>query len=226
MCGRFSLAATADALKEIFDIDISSDIKLPIYNAAPSQNLPIIQNSNLKLAIPAKWGLIPHWAKDQNIGYKMINARAETVAEKPAYKRAFSSQRCLVLADGFFEWDKKGPVKKPYRFILKDKKPFTFAGIWETWNNGKQDIISFSIITTEPNQLMKNIHDRMPVIIEKEDREDYLKSDNKTAQKMLNPYDPKKMDMYEVSKLVNKPENNFEKVILPVPQNKGLNQFF
>jgi putative SOS response-associated peptidase YedK len=161
--------------------------------------------------------LIPFWAKDEKIGSKMINARAESIEEKPSYRNAFRQRRCLVLADGFYEWkDKNG--KTPYRITLKDHQPFAMAGIWETWKNPEGKMIhSFSIITTSANELMKSIHDRMPVILPPEFEETWLKSDDpREIRELLQPFESEKMQAWEVSKLVNSPRNDNPAVILPV----------
>ena len=141
----------------------------PNYNAAPTQNLPLILNSDPATISLGRWGLIPSWAKEQKIGNRMINARAETLLQKPSFRTPFRKHRCLVLADGFYEWKKTSDGKIPHRIALKDNQPFAFAGIWEMWTAPEgEEIRSFSIITTEPNQLMKPLHHRMPVILKKE----------------------------------------------------------
>jgi len=165
------------------------------------------------------WGLIPHWAKDPKIGNRLINARAETVAEKPAFRDPFKSHRCLVLADGFYEWDKKSAKHTPYRITLKNKQPFAFAGICDSWhdNQGKE-IKSFSIITTKANKIIEKIHDRMPVILHEEEEKEWLNAELETMRlkKLLDSYPAEEIEMQEISTLINNPRNDTRDVILPV----------
>jgi putative SOS response-associated peptidase YedK len=175
----------------------------------------VVQNDNDRVGKQMRWGLIPFWAKDIKIGYKMINARAETIDEKPAYKHPFQKQRCLILADGFYEWKKQGKEKQPYRFKLKNGEPFAFAGLWDRW----ETLYSCTIITTKPNNLTKEVHDRMPVILPKDTYDlwlnpnmtetDYLKS-------LLVPYPEEEMVAYPVSTLVNSPKNDIPSVMEPI----------
>jgi putative SOS response-associated peptidase YedK len=163
------------------------------------------------------WGLIPFWAKDEKIGNKMINARAESIEEKPSYRNAFRQRRCLVPADGFYEW-KNENGKTALGSHMKDHQPFAMAGIWETWKNPEGKMIhSFSIITTSANELMKSIHERMPVILPPEFEETWLTStDPREIRELLQPFEPEKMQAWEVSKLVNSPGNDNPALILPV----------
>lgn len=220
MCGRFSLAKDQEELKNEFPfIDEGFDdlILKPRYNIAPSQFHPVIINDNGKIKIKSfKWGLVPKWAKESKIGYRMINARAETVEEKKSYKTPFKKQRCLIPTDGFYEW--KRPDKKtkiPYRFIMKDENIFAMAGLWEVWNKEAEPLFTFTIITTENNELMKQIHDRMPVILPKPNQEIWLNSESNEAElkELLVPYDSNKMDCYRVSDIVNKWENEVPECI-------------
>jgi putative SOS response-associated peptidase YedK len=158
MCGRFSLVSVGQALKERFGLDDVPELK-PRYNIAPSQETAIITNEEPGKVTLAKWGLVPNWAKE-DMAHKMINARAESLAEKPAYRDSFKHRRCLVLADGFYEWKKVGNNKIPYRITTDGI--FSMAGLWE-----RKDKITFTIITTEPNDFMKDIHNRMPLVLEK-----------------------------------------------------------
>jgi putative SOS response-associated peptidase YedK len=169
----------------------------------------------------ARWGLIPYWAKDAKIGYSLINARADTVAEKPAYRSAFKRRRCLVAADGFYEWKATGgKVKQPYFISLKDKEPFGFAGLWEHWDNPEdgKTVESFSIITTEPNELMAPIHNRMPAILTPEDYAAWLDPEEPPdhLKGLLRPYDPSQMEAYPVTTYVNRPVNQGPKCIEPL----------
>ncbi|HYE74962.1 MAG TPA: SOS response-associated peptidase, partial [Blastocatellia bacterium] len=175
MCGRFTLHHTEDEIIERFAIaEVETDIG-PRYNIAPSQNIAaIIEHEHCTLKA-FKWGLVPSWAKDPTIGHRMINARAETLAEKPSYKQALAKRRCLIPADGFYEWKKAKGGNQPYHIRRRDGELFAFAGLWETWKdeNGEK-LETCTIITTEPNELMSTIHDRMPVILKPEHEELWL----------------------------------------------------
>jgi putative SOS response-associated peptidase YedK len=167
MCGRFRLTR-ASKLAERFGIEPEDDW-VPRYNIAPTQNVEVIRQhpeEPKRFGSRMRWGLIPSWAKDASVGYKMINARAETVATKPSFCEALKKRRCLIPADGFYEWKKEGKTKTPFCFIMADKSLFAFAGIWETWKNPVGQLIeTCSIITTTPNALCADVHDRMPVIL-------------------------------------------------------------
>jgi putative SOS response-associated peptidase YedK len=217
MCGRFSLTTGEAILNERFRLAGGIEPYVARYNCAPTQKLAVITQEEPRRLSYFRWGLIPFWAKDEKIGNKMINARAESIEEKPSYRNAFSKRRCLVPADGFYEW-KNENGKTPYRITLKDQQPFAMAGIWETWKNTEGRLIhSFSIITTAANELMKAIHDRMPVILTPENEETWLKSnDPREIRELLHPFEPEKMQAYEVSKLVNSPRNDDPALVLPV----------
>ncbi|MBI4063449.1 MAG: SOS response-associated peptidase [Elusimicrobia bacterium] len=194
----------------------------PRYNIAPGQEAPIVIWEEIRLCRLIRWGLVPHWAKEEAIGYKMINARAETIAEKPSYRKSFERRRCLVLADGFYEWQKVDGLKQkiPMRIMLKNKEPFAFAGLWDVWKKPDGgELRSFTIITTEPNDFMKAIHNRMPVILRQKDEEMWLDPDLKDTSKLLPllvPFASKEMDAYEVSTIVNSPQNDDPQCIAPV----------
>jgi putative SOS response-associated peptidase YedK len=218
MCGRFSFSPLSKVIEDRFDVKVDPHYK-PRYNCAPSQNLAVITNQDRENLNFFKWGLIPFWAKDPKIGYRMINAKAETIAEKPSFKNPFKRKRCLVLSDGFFEWkriDEKDKI--PYRIFLKDEPLFSMAGIWDTWKNEKgEPIHSFSIITTGPNGLMKNIHERMPVILSKEAEKTWLdETPINELVPLLKPYPAESMSAYPVSRLVNSPANDRPEVLEPV----------
>jgi len=217
MCGRFSISTPTDTLMKRFKVPRPENFK-PNYNAAPTQNLPLILNSDPSTISLGRWGLIPSWAKEQKIGNGMINARAETLLQKPSFRTSFRKHRCLVLADGFYEWQKTPDGKIPHRIARKDNQPFAFAGIWGEWTNPDgEEICSFSIITTEPNQLMKPLHHRMPVLLKKENEEPWLQEiEISKAQAMLEPYPLEDLEAYPVSTLVNSPRNNSEEVLLPL----------
>jgi putative SOS response-associated peptidase YedK len=219
MCGRFSLSTGLTTLKEKFQFIFTDETK-PRYNIAPSQSiLTVVQNNNDRVGKQMRWGLVPFWAKDIKIGYKMINARAETINEKPAYKHPFQKQRCLILADGFYEWKKQEKEKQPYRFQLKNGEPFAFAGLWDRWDKGEETLYSCTIITTKPNNLTKEVHDRMPVILS-EDAYDLWLNPNMTdidyLKSLLVPYPEEEMAAYPVSTLVNSPKNDVPLVMEPI----------
>ncbi|MDR3539433.1 MAG: SOS response-associated peptidase [Desulfosporosinus sp.] len=215
MCGRFSFI-DIEEIRERFQTE-PIDIK-PNYNVAPTQNVPaILPNHQLALF---RWGLIPFWAKDPSIGNKLINARAETVDEKPSFKHSLQRKRCLIVVDGFYEWKKEGTTKKPYRITLGSKEIFGFAGLWDTWKSPAGDIVnSCSIITTTPNNLMAPIHNRMPVILSRESEQLWLNQsivESSLLKSLLVPYPANLMMAYEVSTLVNSPRNNGPECIVPV----------
>jgi len=209
MCGRFSIAEF-EGIEERFQIE-PPDLK-PNYNVAPSQDVPVILNNGSNQLALFKWGVIPFWAKDPSIGHKMINARAETVDEKPSFKSCLQRKRCLIVADGFYEWKKEGSTKRPYRITLMNKELFGFAGLWDTWKSPTGEIVnSCSIITTTPNELMEPIHNRMPVILPREVEQVWLDqgiTDSYFLKSLLLPYPADLMIAYEVSTFVNSVKNN------------------
>ncbi len=174
------------------------------------------ENGKRKLEM-LRWGLIPSWADDPEIGNRMINARAETVAEKPSYRRAFKRSRCLILADGFYEWQRTDSGKQPFHIRMQDGSPFAFAGLWESWDKG-DGLRSCTIITTEANDLVGEVHNRMPVILHAEDYEMWLDPDfdeREPLTSLLKPYPAETMEAYPVSRRVNKPSNNEPGVVEP-----------
>lgn len=201
-----------EAMKEVEVEDFKGN-----YNASPGQNILIRKNESHDKLTYAKWGLIPFWAKDPSIGNKMINARAETISEKSSFKNAFNKRRCLIPAGGFYEWKKEESAKRktPYFIFLKDRSLFYFAGLWEKWKNSKGETIeTTTIITTKPNEMMKELHHRMPVILQKEKSLEWLNSNNKdNLLNLLNPIDASLMDAYIVSTMVNSPSNNSASLI-------------
>ncbi|MDI6802543.1 MAG: SOS response-associated peptidase [Bacteroidota bacterium] len=212
MCGRFSLKSTIQAIEDEFSIEESEIEILPRYNIAPTQDVSVITNENKTRLVSFRWGLIPSWAKDQNIGNKMINARAETLTQKVSFKNALKKKRCLIIVDGFYEWKKTASEKAPMFISLKNEKPFAFAGLWEAWKTPAGKLIrTCTIITTTPNELISPIHNRMPVILPKEFRNYWLESNNFDENKLielLKPFPAKEMVAYEVSKYVNSPIND------------------
>jgi putative SOS response-associated peptidase YedK len=219
MCGRFSFSPLAKIIEERFDVKVDNTRYKPRYNCAPSQDLAVISNINPGALSFYRWGLIPFWAKDKNIGNKMINAKAETIAVKPSFKNSLKRKRCLVLSNGFYEWKAMSKKEKiPYRIILRDNELFAMAGIWDSWKAEDESMIhSFSIITTTPNKLMENIHSRMPVILEKKDEQSWLtNNDPLFLQSLLKPYSELAMTAFPVSKLVNSPVNDSPEIMNPL----------
>ena len=210
MCGRFALYSSFQTIKDYADLLNEISGINENYNVAPGQEIPIIINEDQQNILKScKWGLIPFWAKDEKIGYKLINTRSETISEKPSFKSAFQQKRCLIPANGFYEWRKKD--KQPFYINLKDRELFSFAGIWEIWKSpaGKQ-IFSCSIITTSPNEELKSIHHRMPVILQKEQEETWLTDNNgNILQKLLTSYPSEEMLFHPVSFEVNSVKNNY-----------------
>jgi putative SOS response-associated peptidase YedK len=191
----------------------------PTYNAAPSQGLSVILNEDPGSIVRADWGFVPQWADGREGVKALINARGESVADKPFFRSAFKEHRCLVLADGFYEWRRASKGKVPYRIALRSKEPFAFAGIWSRVQDRSGNLRStFAIITTEANQLVKIIHDRMPVILPQEDEEDWLNPQLglDQAKAMLSPYPVERMVAYQVSLQVNSPKYNEEDLVWPV----------
>lgn len=201
MCGRYTFTRIPDAGTIIYPEGISVEPG-PRYNIAPTQYAPVIPMSDPQHLYYFRWGLIPYWSKDLSIGLRTINARAETLLEKPAFREPVRRSRCLVLADGFYEWKKTGSGKQPYRITLKSEETFYFAGISDEWQSpeGKK-LYSFSIITTIPNELMADIHDRMPAILTGDSEKIWLDSQTDVADALtcLRPYNPIRMQAYPVS---------------------------
>ncbi|MGG4409441.1 SOS response-associated peptidase [Niallia taxi] len=194
----------------------------PRYNIAPGQGILAVgfNKTNGRVGDFLKWGLVPSWAKEPKIGYKLINARMETVDEKPSFKQAFQKRRCLIISDGFYEWKKTEEGKQPFRFVMQDKRPFAFAGLYEVWNKGKgQPLATCTIITTTPNDVTKDVHDRMPVILNQKDYDAWLDPNNQDLDQLkglLKPCEADKMMKYEVSTLVNSPKNDGEALFAPI----------
>lgn len=218
MCGRFQLSLKGKHISERFNVEVFDEMYSPNFNCAPSQKLPVITNTATGELSFFKWGLIPYWAKDPRIGFKLLNTRAETIQEKPSFRQAFIKRRCLIPANGFYEWRKSD--KLPFRIFLKSEALFAFAGIWEVWKDAEERAIyTFSIITTSPNNLMSSIHDRMPVILPIEYEEAWLKEENTASlQKLLIPFNDSKMEAYSISKKVNSPKNNGPEIAVPVAE--------
>ena len=224
MCGRFSLT-DIDSIFSRFGVIISKDINkkiTPHYNIAPTQKIPVIyKDKNQENRIEfMKWGLVPFWAKDPKIGHKMINARAETLAQKPSFKHLLKSKRCLVPSSGFYEWKRIDKRKVPYYIGIKNSKIFSFAGLYDNWKDSVgNELKTFTIITTNSNNTLKPIHNRMPVILEREFEEDWLDvktHDFDSLKQMLKPYPDDKMIAYAVSYEVNNPSNDNPELIRKV----------
>jgi putative SOS response-associated peptidase YedK len=224
MCGRFTLTVDPGQLHEAFPWASVPDEFPPRFNIAPTQPVAVIPNDGLNRMDFYTWGLIPSWAKDPEIGNRLINARAETLAEKPAFRSAFKRRRCLILADGFYEWmqqaDKKSKI--PMYIQLADKKPFAFAGLWEIWNSSDgSEIRSCTIITTRPNRLMEEIHNRMPAILAPQHYQSWISPDEQDARSLatfLEPIPAAEMKAYPVSRLVNSPNNDVPDCIRPITE--------
>jgi putative SOS response-associated peptidase YedK len=219
MCGRFVQKTDLKEAGKIFEAVIEAELR-PNYNVAPRQPIAVIMEDGMRKIVEMQWGLIPHWAKNPSIANKLINARSETLAEKPSFKESFKSRRCLIIADGFYEWQTKEGIKKPYFIFMKDKKPFGMAGLYDNWKNEEgKTITTCTIVTTEANEFMKSLHHRMPVIIAPEQYDLWLDSAEKDTSKisaLMKPWDAKNMDAYEVSQRVNSPVNNSDDCINPI----------
>lgn len=215
MCGRFQLSVKGKQISERFNVEVFDEKYSPMYNCAPSQNLPVITNTEPDRLSYFKWGLVPFWSKDSKIGFNLINARAENIEQKPSFKTAFSKRRCLIPANGFYEWKKIGKQKIPHRIFLKSEEIFAIAGIWETWKDTEdRPLNSFSILTTTPNSLMRNIHNRMPVILNRHDEQAWLfENDEQYLKSLCQPFDTLKMEAYQISPKVNLPLNNTLEII-------------
>ena len=220
MCGRYTLTADAESIQLAFDLDDVSGWTHPRYNITPSQMVPVITNRDPKALTFVKWGLVPSWAKDPAIGNRMINARSETAAEKPSFRTAFKRRRCLIPADGYYEWTKRDGKKVPMYIKRTDREVFAFAGLWENWKQPDGSWLSTcAILTTEANEAIRPIHHRMTVMVEPEDYEIWLSQEELMPDVWLPMFagcDPKHVSMYEVSTQVNKPANDNPTVISPV----------
>ncbi|MFO0946814.1 MAG: SOS response-associated peptidase [Planctomycetota bacterium] len=205
MCGRFTLRSSPKLVAEIFELPT-----LPLfearYNIAPTQMVGAIRLNDERHYDQLRWGLVPSWAKDLSFGAKTINARSETITEKPAFRNAFQRRRCLIVADGFYEWQKTGKTKQPMYILMKDERPFAFAGLWERWRGDNELVESCTILTTTANSLLNKLHDRMPVILSSEDYNSWLDPEcdpQRTLVPLLRPFPDEKMKMYPVSSQVN-----------------------
>jgi putative SOS response-associated peptidase YedK len=219
MCGRFVLNVDPSTLQQAFQLD-SAPVVEPRYNIAPTQMANVITNDHPRALSLLRWGLVPSWSKDLSIASKMINARSETVEEKPSFRTAFKRRRCLIPVAGFYEWKTDQSGKTPLYIQLKDSPVFALAGLWEIWHdpNGSE-LRTFTILTTAANEFMQQFHDRMPVILSPEDYSLWLDSDDVPPQALrdlMRQFDPAAMTAYEVSKMVNKPNNDSPECIVPI----------
>lgn len=221
MCGRYTLHHKPEAVAARFNVEAPHELIVPRFNIAPSQIVPVVRGRDARESarelVGCKWGLVPFWAEDPSIGNRMINARAETLAEKPSYKRALKSRRCLIPADGFYEWKKDGKAKQPMHIKRPDDELFAFAGLWEEWKAPDgQRLQTCTIITTEPNELMAQIHNRMPVILPRAAESVWLDptfDDPAQLVALLKPYDARELEAYPVSPAVNSPAREGDELI-------------
>lgn len=237
MCGRFPLTSPLAEMRRVFRFDERPNLA-PRYNVAPTQTVPIVRNrSDREMAIirqagegagrelvMARWGFIPSWAKDASIGYKMINARAEGITEKPAFRAAFKARRCIIPADGFYEWQRRPDgTKQPYLIRRRDGAPIGFAGLWETWKDrgSGEEITSCTIITCPPNELMAELHNRMPVILDPADYDLWLDAQHPAGIELLRPCPADWLEAVPVSTRVNSPRNDDATIIEPVGEPLG-----
>lgn len=224
MCGRYVVTTPGEVLAELFELDEKPHLT-PRYNVAPTQEVAIVRarpperGAGRELAL-ARWGLVPFWAKERAIGNRLINARAETLAEKPAFRDSFKKRRCLIPADGFYEWQATDGRKQPWLLRLRGGAPFAFAGLWSAWNDREKGAVleSCAIVTTTPNELAAAIHDRMPVLLPWESHAAWLAADADKAAltALLTPYPAAEMEAYPVSTWVNAPAHDDPRCVEPL----------
>ena len=219
MCGRYMITTSLEAIQRLFQVSDRPNLAAR-YNVAPTQRVPIVrlqpERAGRELVL-VRWGLIPHWAKDAKIGNRLINARAESVARTPAFRDAFRHRRCLVVADGFYEWRTKGGPRHPYLVRMASREPFAFAGLWAWWRSPEgEGVESCTIVTTTANPLLATIHDRMPVVLAPADYEAWLEADSEEAQALLEPSDDAELEVVAVSDRVNNVRNDDADVIAPI----------
>lgn len=219
MCGRYTITVTMEELMiRYFTNDANIDHYAPKYNVAPMQPIPAVIHTGTSNKLGnLRWGLVPSWAKDDKLGSKMINARAETLLEKPSFKKLISTRRCIIPSDGFYEWKQVGNNKQPMRIVMRDGGIFSMAGLYDIWMDSEGNKLSTcTIITTTPNSLMAEIHNRMPVILKPEEESDWLNRENQhvpALMKLLKPYDDKQMRAYPVSSAVGNVRNDSKELI-------------
>ena len=219
MCGRFTVTSPADILIEEFGLSRISAAFSPSFNIAPTQLAPVVTHFRDRELELFQWGLVPSWSRDRKIGSSLINARCESVRTKPTFKEAFARRRCLVLADGFYEWKKEVGRKIPMYIRRQCRRPFAFAGLWEGWHAPDGEVVrTCTVLTTEPNDVMADIHDRMPVILPPDARDVWLNPDVTnwdTLRPLMTPYTHGDLEAYSVSPLVNSPANDCADCIAP-----------
>jgi len=222
MCGRFTLTLDPVELRQAFDLGEFPEEWIPRYNIAPTQPVAVVADATTRKVEFMRWGLVPSWAKDIAIGSKLINARSETIAEKPSFRSAFAKRRCLIMADGFYEWQKTGPKSPsiPYYIHMEDSAPFMFAGLWEFWRSPEGDgLTTCTIITTAANARVAPIHDRMPVIFTPQTAWDWLNPlPPEKLTEMLQPYPAEEMVAYRVSRMVNDGNKDSSALIKPTTE--------
>ncbi|RNI24161.1 SOS response-associated peptidase [Rufibacter latericius] len=230
MCGRYSVIpkkkkAVAGQKGSVAEV-LAKYQKEARYNAAPTQLLPVITSQEPDKVQHFSWGLLPSWAREKELGLRPINARMETILEKPSFRKLIGSKRCLIPADSFYEWKRVGKTKTPYRILLRNEQLFTFAGLWDAWvdRSTGEVLHTFTVITTEPNELMAGIHNRMPVILHPEEERIWLSGtdDIKLLAELLKPYPDEEMKAYPVSTLVNSPKNDTPEILQPMAWQGGL----
>ena len=219
MCGRFTRQSPGDVIVKDFAIkELSIDMP-PSFNVSPGQDIAVIIKDSVRKLVSRRWGLIPHWSRDPSIGYKLINARSETVEEKPSFKSSYRERRCLVVADGFYEWKKEGKHKYPYFIRTASGRLFAMAGIWDSWTApDAQPVYTCGILTTRANSVLEPIHNRMPVILSRENEEKWLDTeipDLDSLKTLMEPYNDEEMVAYRVSDRVNSPKNNDPDCVIP-----------
>lgn len=230
MCGRYTITTAPEALKRLFEF-LNLPNLAPRYNVAPTQAAPIVRcdAAGARELVMLRWGLVPAWAKDLSIASRLINARGDTVAEKPAYREAFRQRRCLVPADGFYEWREENGIRQPFRIGMKGGAPFAFAGLWERWTAkeatgqlaAEEAVETFTIVTTDANAKLRPIHPRMPVILAREDYALWLDTSPgraRDALALLRPYPAEPMAFYRVSTRVNSVRNDDVECIRPLAE--------
>ena len=218
MCGRYTQRHTAAEVAERFDLDAAPDFIQPRYNIAPTQVVPVIAERDGRTALACKWGLVPFWSKDPALGHKLINAKAETLAEKPSFKYALEKRRCLIPADGFYEWDKRRKPSQPMFIHRRDDALFAFAGLWEECKLLDGEVLrTCTIITVEPNALVGEFHHRMAAILRPEDEAVWLDPNSKTSAvlSLLRPFAAEELEAYPVSTAVNSPLHEDASLIAP-----------
>jgi len=221
VCGRYTQTTHIEKLAKRFRAGSRGISFSPRYNLAPGQDAPVVVREEKNEIRLMRWGLVPAWAKEESIGYRMINARSETVVDKPSFRRAFKKRRCLVLADGFYEWKKEADQRKktPMRIVRKDHEPFAFAGLWEQWQKPNGEALSsFTIVTTKANELLQTIHERMPVILQEKNEDLWLDPNEKDPERLfplLSSFPSENMEAYEVSSVVNSAKNDLPECVVP-----------